>query len=76
MNSENNDTSDSRSRLLNLSHKIKKLKNSDKCVALSNLVYYKWKNKKSHTNEKFELFCIRHSRLFWVHHQKAEYSNW
>ena len=46
MNSKNNETSDSRGLLLNLSDKIN-LKRSNKYVALSNLSsYYSWKKNK------------------------------
>ena len=56
MNSENSKISDPHRLLLNLSNK-KKLKRSDKYVALSNLsIYYTWKNiKKSYKNNKFKI---------------------
>ena len=48
LNSENSKTSEHYRLLLNLTDKIN-LKRSDKYVALSNLIiYYKWKNIKSH----------------------------
>ena len=65
MNSENSKTSEPYRLLLNASDK-KKLKRSDKYVALSYLsIYYKWKNiKKSYNNNKFKISA------YMVYHQK------
>ena len=46
VNSENSKTSDSHRLLLKLSDKIN-VKRNDKYVALSNLIYYTWKNVKN-----------------------------
>ena len=46
VNSENSKTSDSHRLLLKLSDKIN-IKRNDKYVALSNLIYYTWKNVKN-----------------------------
>ena len=46
VNSENIRTSDSHRLLLKLPDKIN-VKRNDKCVALSNLIYYTWKNVKN-----------------------------
>ena len=60
INFENSKTCDPHTQLLNLSDKIN-LKESDKCVALSNLsIYYTWKNIKiSYKNNKFKI-SLRH----------------
>ena len=46
VNSENSKTSDSHRLLLKLPDKIN-VKRNDKYVALSNLIYYTWKNVKN-----------------------------
>ena len=58
MNSENSETSEPHRLLLNLANKIN-LKESEKCLALSNLsMYYKWKNiKKSYKNSKSKIIA-------------------
>ena len=54
INSENIETSDLHTQLLNVSDKIN-LKRSDKYVAFSNLsIYYKWKIR-SYKNNKFKI---------------------
>ena len=58
MNSENSKTSEPHRLLPNLANKIN-LKESEKCLALSNLsMYYKWKNiKKSYKNSKSKIIA-------------------
>ena len=65
MNSKNNETSNLRKLLLNLTGKIN-LKRSDKYVALSNLsIYYTWKNiKKACKNNKFKVSALTWNEEF------------
>ena len=76
MNSEDSKTSKPHVLILKLTNKLD-LRIGGKIIALSNLgIYYTWKNIKSSYknnkfkisartwNDKFELFCVRYSRLF------------
>ena len=76
MNSENSKTSEPHFLILKLTNKLD-LRIGEKIIVLSNLsIYYTWKNIKSSYNnnkfkisaltwnDKFEVFCIRYSRLF------------
>ena len=75
MNLKNDKTWDPRRLFLNISDKIN-LKNSGKCVALSNLsIYYTWKNIKCHTKTINLKYQLRHgvkSFSYLVHNILSE----